>query len=92
MLHAKSHRDHRRAAGADHTAYKREHIFQVDTEKRRLCNSQVTGDACRYVDLLRAFILLLEKAHCEDAGALRDIGQSDHRPQDRAVRRCIKEL
>ena len=59
--------------------------FQVDAEHSGLGNAEVAGDAGGYVDLLSVRVLALQIDHAKDGGALRNVGQRDHRPQHRTA-------
>lgn len=60
-------------------------LYQVDAEHSGLGNAEVAGDAGGNVDFLCGSILALQIDHTEDGGALRNVGQRDHRPQHGAA-------
>ena len=79
------HTDDRCDGRSNHAADKREVEFQVDAEHSGLGNAEVAGDAGGNVDFLCGSILALQIDHTEDGGALRNVGQRDHRPQHRTA-------
>ena len=81
-----SHTDNCCDGRSNHAADKREVEFQVDAEHSGLGNAEVAGDAGGYVDLLSVRVLALQIDHTEDGGALRNVGQCDHRPQHGAAK------
>ena len=58
-------------------------LYQVDAEHSGLGNAEVAGDAGGNVDFLCGSILALQIDHAQHGGALCNVGQRDHRPQQR---------